>query len=66
MVQNNNYFLKFVNYPGILQTSGQELTEAMRQQAQNFGAEFLLATVKGINLKEPVKKNHTDKGESFQ
>lgn len=47
-----------VNYPGILQTSGQELTEAMRQQAQNFGAEFLLATVKGINLKEPVKKNH--------
>ena len=25
-----------VNYPGILQTSGQELTEAMRQQAQNF------------------------------
>ena len=24
-----------VNYPGILQTSGQELTEAMRQQAQN-------------------------------
>ena len=52
-----------VNYPGILQTSGQELTEAMRQQAQNFGAEFLLATVKGINLKEPVKKIITDKGE---
>lgn len=46
-----------VNYPGILQTSGQELTDAMRQQAQNFGAEFLLATVKGINLKEPVKKS---------
>ena len=31
-----------VNYPGILKTSGKELTESMRQQAQNFGAEFVL------------------------
>ena len=30
-----------VNYPGILKTSGKELTESMRQQAQNFGAEFV-------------------------
>ena len=26
-----------VNYPGILKTSGKELTESMRQQAQDFG-----------------------------
>ena len=32
-----------VNYPGILKTSGKELTESMRQQAQDFGADFVLA-----------------------
>ena len=30
-----------VNYPGILKTSGKELTESMRQQAQDFGAYFV-------------------------
>ena len=29
-----------VNYPGILKTSGKELTESMRQQAQDFGADL--------------------------
>lgn len=29
-----------VNYPGILSTSGKELTNTMQIQAQNFGAEF--------------------------
>lgn len=52
-----------VNYPGILQTSGQKLTEEMRQQAQNFGAEFLIANVKEIDLDKPVKKIITDKGD---
>ena len=28
-----------VNYPGVLKTSGAELTETMRVQAENFGAE---------------------------
>lgn len=32
-----------VNYPGVAHTSGTQLTETMRQQAQSFGAEFLLA-----------------------
>lgn len=31
-----------VNYPGVAHTSGTQLTETMRQQAQSFGAEFLL------------------------
>lgn len=37
-----------VNYPGILKTSGKELTESMRQQAQDFGADFVLAEVQKI------------------
>lgn len=32
---------KVVNYPGILQESGEGLTQAMKKQAENFGAEFL-------------------------
>lgn len=52
-----------VNYPGILKTSGQHLTEEMRKQAQNFGAEFLIANVKEVELANPVKKIITDKGE---
>ena len=34
-----------VNYPGIPSTSGKELTEGMRKQAERFGAEFQLAKV---------------------
>ena len=37
-----------VNYPGILKTSGKELTESMRQQAQDFGADFVLDEVQNI------------------
>jgi len=32
-----------VNYPGVASTDGRKLTETMRQQAQNFGAEFMSA-----------------------
>ena len=35
-----------VNYPGVKKVSGSELTETMRKQAEDFGAEFLLAEVK--------------------
>ncbi|OUP77817.1 thioredoxin reductase [Erysipelatoclostridium sp. An173] len=52
-----------VNYPGILKTSGKELTEQMYQQARNFGAEFLIANVTKLDLKQPVKVINTDKGE---
>ena len=51
-----------VNYPGHVKTSGKELTENMRIQAQNFGAEFLLAEVKNIKLKDDIKTIITDKG----
>lgn len=52
-----------VNYPGVIKTSGSELTEQMRKQAQNFGAEFLSANVKQVELKDKLKKVVTDKGE---
>ena len=39
-----------VNYPGVAHTSGKELTETMRKQAQSFGAEFMLAEVTGLDM----------------
>ena len=52
-----------VNYPGVEHTSGAELTETMRRQAENFGAEFLLAGVERLELTDEVKTVHTDRGE---
>ena len=40
------------------------MTEAMRKQAQYFGAEFLLAEVKELKLKGDKKYAVTDKGET--
>lgn len=52
-----------VNFPGVLKTSGKELTETMRKQAENFGAEFMLAEVTGFDFSNEIKKVITDKGE---
>lgn len=52
-----------VNYPGVKHTSGAELTEAMRAQAQSFGAEFLLAEVTGLSLSGDIKRVQTSRGE---
>ena len=52
-----------VNYPGIASTSGTALTENMRKQAENFGAEFLLAEVEQIKAEENIKKVVTSRGE---
>lgn len=51
-----------VNYPGVSHTSGTELTETMRKQAQGFGAEFLLAEVTKLELDGDVKKVYTSRG----
>lgn len=51
-----------VNYPGVLKTTGQELTEQMRQQAEGFGAEFLLAEALESKLDCDIKEVRTDKG----
>lgn len=50
------------NYPGVLSTSGAELTETMRQQAENFGALFETAEVQSINAHGDVKEVQTDVG----
>lgn len=51
-----------VNYPGVGRTSGTELTRTMRQQAEDFGAEFLLAEVKSLEAGSDIKKVRTEKG----
>lgn len=51
-----------VNYPGVAKTSGAELTETMRKQAESFGAEFMLADVERLELAGDVKTVHTSKG----
>lgn len=51
-----------VNYPGVFRSSGTELTETMRKQAQNFGAEFLLAEVEALELDGDVKTVRTSRG----
>ncbi|MBQ7821618.1 MAG: FAD-dependent oxidoreductase [Clostridia bacterium] len=52
-----------VNYPGIAKTSGKELTETMKRQAEFFGAEFLLAEATGLETSKDIKTVMTDKGE---
>ena len=52
-----------VNYPGVERTSGRALTESMRRQAQNFGAEFMLAEVTGLDMSGDIKKVKTSRGE---
>ena len=52
-----------VNYPGVERTSGAELTETMRKQAESFGAEFMLAGVESLDMSGDVKIVRTDRGE---
>ena len=52
-----------VNYPGIAKTSGKALTETIRQQAEHFGAEFLLAEATGFDLSGDIKTVRTNKGD---
>lgn len=54
---------EIINYPGILEDSGVNLTAKMKQQAQNFGAEFKIANVLELSLNESVKTIKTDQGE---
>ena len=39
-----------VNYPGIAKVSGKALTDTIRQQAEHFGADFLLAEATAVDL----------------
>ena len=51
-----------VNYPGIESVSGRVLTDTMRRQALNFGAEFKLTEVTDLRLEGNIKQVITTKG----
>ena len=52
-----------VNYPGITKTSGKALTDTIQQQAESFGAEFMLAEATGFDLDRDIKTVRTNLGE---
>ena len=52
-----------VNYPGVGRTTGRALTQTMRLQAQDFGAEFLSAEAIGLDVHGDVKTVHTSRGD---
>ena len=52
-----------VNYPGITKTSGKTLTDTIQQQAESFGAEFMLAEAIGFDLSGDIKTVRTNQGE---
>ena len=51
-----------VNYPGIAKVSGKALTDTIRQQAEHFGAEFLLAEATAFDLTGAIKTVQTNLG----
>ena len=51
-----------VNYPGVEKTTGAELTETMRRQAESFGAEFMLTEVERLDMEGYIKTVHTARG----
>lgn len=53
---------EIVNYPGVGQTSGKELTDTMRVQAEAFGAEFAIAEVLNLELDQEIKTIYTTSG----
>ena len=52
-----------VNYPGIAKTSGKALTDTIRQQAESFGAEFILTEATGFDVAGDIKTVHTGNGD---
>ncbi|WP_043166663.1 FAD-dependent oxidoreductase [Bifidobacterium callitrichos] len=52
-----------VNYPGVGRTTGRALTQTMREQARDFGAEFLSAEATGLDVDGDVKTVHTSRGD---
>ena len=52
-----------VNYPGIVKTSGAEMTSQMRIQAENFGVKFQTADVTDVDFNGDVKTIKTNAGD---
>ncbi|MEL6137156.1 MAG: FAD-dependent oxidoreductase [Cyanobacteria bacterium J06626_23] len=54
---------KIANYPGVLgDVGGEELLDAMRQQATDFGADYVRSQVFSIDISGPTKKVYTPDG----
>lgn len=51
------------NYPGILNTSGEELGLTMRKQAEKFGVSFKQGIVESVDFSGDIKKVRTVDGE---
>ncbi|WP_026184212.1 FAD-dependent oxidoreductase [Desulfitobacterium hafniense] len=51
------------NYPGILNISGEELSQTMRRQAEKFGVKFRQAAVESVDLAGDIKKIRTAEGD---
>ena len=52
-----------VNYPGIVKTTGPDLTNQMRMQAENFGVNFQTADVIDVDLEGEIKTIKTNSGD---
>lgn len=52
-----------VNYPGIVKTSGAEMTSQMRIQPENFGVKFQTADVTDVDFNGDVKTIKTNVGD---
>ena len=52
-----------VNYPGVVKTSGKALTDTIQQQAESFGAEFMMAEATGFDLSGNIKTVQTNRGD---
>lgn len=58
-----NSTAEIVNYPGIVKTTGPNLTSDMRTQAENFGVKFQTADVIDVDFSGDVKIIKTNNGE---
>lgn len=52
-----------VNYPGVLRTSGKNLTEKMREQALRFGADIVREAVVRVDFSDEIKIVNTSEHE---
>lgn len=58
-----NSTAEIVNYPGVVKTTGPNLTSDMRTQAENFGVKFQTADVLDVDFNGDIKTIKTNNGE---
>lgn len=58
-----NTTAEVVNYPGIVKTTGPDLTNQMRIQAENYGVKFKTADVLDVDLDNEIKIIKTNSGD---